>query len=109
MKQPKGFVVKGKQELVWKLKRSLYGVKESPRTWYYNFDTYILSFGFVRRKDDHCIYSKEEGGCFICLALYVDDMLLIWNNMDTLQEVKKQLSSNLDMKDIGATKFILGM
>jgi hypothetical protein len=41
--------------------------------------------------------------------LYVDDMLLIWNNMDTLQEVKKQLSFNLDMKDIGATKFILGM
>jgi hypothetical protein len=47
----------------------------------------------VRRKVDHYIYSKEEGGCFIYVALYVDDMLLIGNNMDAIKEVKKQLSS----------------
>jgi hypothetical protein len=84
MKQPKGFVVKGKQYLVYKLKRSLYGLKQSPRMWYHNFDTYILSFGFVRRKYDHCIYSKEECRIFIYVALYVDDMLLIGNNKDAI-------------------------
>jgi hypothetical protein len=109
MKQPEGFVVKGKKYLVCKLKISLYGLKKSSRTWYQKFDTYILSLGFVRSKDDHYIYSKEEGGCFIYVALYVDDMLLIGNNMDIIKEVKKQLSSKFDMKDISATKFILGM
>jgi hypothetical protein len=109
MKQPEGFVVKGKKELVCKLKRSLYGLKQSPRMWYQKFDTYILSLGFVRRKFDHCIYSKEEGGHFIYVALYVDDMLLIGNNMDTIKEVKKKLSSKFDMKDLGATNFIMGM
>jgi hypothetical protein len=64
----------------------------------------------VRSKFDHCIYSKEEGGCnFIFLALYDDDMLLIRNNMNVIKEVKKKLSSKFEMKDIGATNFILGM
>jgi hypothetical protein len=71
------------------IERSLYGLKQSPRMWYQKFDTYILSLGFVRRKVDHCIYSKEEGGNFIYVALYVDDMLLIGNNMDAIKEVKK--------------------
>jgi hypothetical protein len=58
MKQPEGFVVKGKKELICKLKKSLYGLKQSPRMWYQNFDTYILGFGFVRSRADHCVYSK---------------------------------------------------
>jgi hypothetical protein len=47
MNQPEGFVVKGKTELVCKLNKSLYGLKQSPRMWYQNFDTYILGSGFV--------------------------------------------------------------
>jgi hypothetical protein len=58
MKHPEGFVVKGKKYLVWRLKISLYGIKQSPRMWYQNFETYILTLGFVRSKVDHCIYSK---------------------------------------------------
>ena len=77
--------------------------------WYRKFDTYILSLGFVRSKVDHCIYSKEEGGNFIYVSLYVNDMLLIGNNMDEIEEVKKQLSSKFDMKDLGVVAFILGM
>ena len=88
-KQPEGFVVKGKKYLVCKLKISIYGINQSPRMWYQNFDTYILSFGSVRSKFDHYIYSKEEGGCFIYVALYIDDMLLIGNNMYAIKEVKK--------------------
>jgi hypothetical protein len=47
MKHPEGFVVKGKKDLVCKLKRDLYGLKKSPRMWYQKFETYILSLGFV--------------------------------------------------------------
>jgi hypothetical protein len=65
MKQPEGFVVKGKKDSVCKLKISLYDLKQSLRMWYQEFDTYILSLGSVRSKDDHCVYSKEEGDHFI--------------------------------------------
>jgi hypothetical protein len=57
--------------------------------WYKKFETYILSLSFVRSKVDHCIYSKEEFGCFIYVTLYVDDLLMIRNNMDAIKEVKK--------------------
>jgi hypothetical protein len=60
----------------------------------------------VIRKDDHYIYSKEEGGCFIYVALYVNVMLLIGSNMDAIKEVKKQLSSKFNMKDLDVANFI---
>jgi hypothetical protein len=107
LKHLEGFVVRGKKYLVCKLKIYLYGLNQSPRMWYQNFDTYILSFVFVRSKVHHCIYSKEQGGCFIYVALYVDDMCLIGNNMNAIKEMKNNLSSKFNMKDINATNFIL--
>jgi hypothetical protein len=109
MKRLEGFVVNGKKELVCKLKKSLHGLKQSPRMWYQNFDTYILGLGFVRSRVDHSVYSKQVGNHFIYVVLYVDDMLLVGNNMDVIKEVKSKLSSKFDMKDLGAAKFILGM
>ena len=55
------------------------------------------------------MYSKLIGGHLIYLVLYVDDMLLIGNNKEIIQDVKTQLSSTFDMKDLGASNFILGM
>jgi hypothetical protein len=109
MNQPKDFVVKGKKELLCKMKNSMYGLKKSPRMWYQKFDTYMLALGFTRRKTDHCVYFKLIGDHLIYLVLYVDDMLLIGNNKKIIQDVKTQLSSKFEMKDIDAANFILGM
>ena len=109
MKQPEGFAVKGKKELVCKLKKSLYGLKQSPRMWYQKFDTFIRGLGFTRSKADHCVYFKLIGDHVIYLVLYVDDMLLVGNDKEIIQDLKTQLSSKFDMKDLGAANYILGM
>jgi hypothetical protein len=100
MKQPKGFAMKGKKELVCKMKKSLYGLKRSPKTWYQNFYTYMLGLGFTRSKVDHCVYFKFIGDHLIYLVLYVDDMLLIGNNKELISDVKTQLFFKFDMKDL---------
>jgi len=68
-----------------------------------------LVLGFIRRKDDHCVYFKLVGDHIIDLILYVDDMLLIGNGKEIIRDVKTQLSSKFDMKYIDSANFVLGM
>nr|GEV97694.1 retrovirus-related Pol polyprotein from transposon TNT 1-94 [Tanacetum cinerariifolium] len=59
------------------LKKSLYGLKQSPRQWYKRFDEYMLSNGFKRSSYDSCVYYRSYAqGEYIYLLLYVDDMLI---------------------------------
>ena len=109
MRQPKGFEVKGKENLVCKLKKSLYGLKQSPRMWYQKFDTYMLRLNFVRSNSDHCVYVKRTDDQFVILTLYVDDMLLIGNSVKMVNSVKSLLAKKFEMKDLGPANFILGM
>ena len=59
MRQPKGFVTKGKEHLVCKLKRSIY---QSPiaRCWYSVLDTQLKQMGFVQTTSDPCLYVNTE-------------------------------------------------
>ena len=63
----------------------------------------------MRSKKNHCVYYKQVGEYFIYIVLYVDHMLLVGNNMEVIKEVKTQLSSNFNMKDLDASNFISGM
>jgi len=109
MKQPEGFAVKGKKELVCKLKKPLYWLKQSPRMWYWKFDMFIWGHGFTKIKAYHCVYFRLIGDHVIYLILYVDDMLLVGNDKEIIQDLKTQLSSKFDMKYLGAANYILSM
>ncbi len=69
MEQPEGFVVPGKENLVCRLKKSLYGLKQSPRQWYKRFDSFMLSQKFRRSNYDSCVYVKVVDGSAIYLLL----------------------------------------
>jgi hypothetical protein len=84
MKPPEGYVMKGKKELVFKMKKSLYGLKQSPRMWHQKFDTYMLGLRFTRIKEDNCVYFKLIGHHLIYLVLSVDDMFLRGNNKEII-------------------------
>ena len=65
MKQPEGFITKGQEHLVCKLKRSIYGLKQSPRCWNSALDCYLKRIGFVQATSDPCLYITSEGEPFI--------------------------------------------
>ena len=90
MLQPEGFAETGKENLVCRLNKSLYGLKQALRCWYMRFDSFIISLGYNRLSSDHCTYYKrfEEDDDIIILLLYVDDMLVINPNKDRVQELK---------------------
>jgi len=77
--------------------------------WCQKFDTFIWGLRFSRSKGDHCVYFKLNGNHVICLVLYVDDMLLVRNDKEIIQDLKTQLSSKFDIKDLGVANSILGM
>ena len=77
--------------------------------WNQKFDIYIRGLGFTRSKEDHCVYFKLIGDRVIYLVLYVDDMLLIGNDKEIIQYLKKKLFFKFDMKDLGAVNYIFGM
>ncbi|KAL5850870.1 hypothetical protein ACOSQ4_008883 [Xanthoceras sorbifolium] len=110
MTQPEGFKVAGKEDLVCKLGKSLYGLKQSPRQWYKRFDKFMLGQKYTRSKYDHCVYLRKlQDGSFIYLLLYVDDMLIASSNQEEIEKLKAQLSQEFEMKDLGEAKKILGM
>ena len=61
-----------------RLKKSLYGLKQAPRPWYRKFDSFMTDQGYQKTQADHCVFVKKfEGGDFLILLLYVDDMLIV--------------------------------
>ncbi|GKB49316.1 retrovirus-related pol polyprotein from transposon TNT 1-94 [Tanacetum coccineum] len=110
MLQPEGFKQKGKENLVYKLNKSLYDLKQAPRCWYKRFDSFIMSLEYNRLHADLCAYFKRfENDDFIILLLYVDDMLAAGPNKDRINKLKAQLAREFEMKDTGPTNKILGM
>ena len=110
MKQPEGFVEKGKEKFVCKLKKSLYGLKQAPRQWYKKFDSFMMNNGFSKTTSDHCVFVKNfPDDKFIILLLYVDDMLIVGQDSTMINRLKLELSKSFAMKDLGPAKQILGM
>ena len=108
MIQPEGFTSPNESK-VCKLQRSIYGLKQTSRSWNIRFDKVIRTYGFIKNREEPCIYKWINNSVVIFLILYVDDILLIGNDIPALQGVKVWLSNQFSMKDLGEASFILGM
>jgi transposase InsO family protein len=109
MAQPKGFIKQGEENLVCKLKKSIYGLKQSPRCWNAALDTQLRDMGFTQSTSDPCIYYRNAGGDMFCLGVYVDDIILAGSSDDRIKEVKDTLSQKFEIKDMGKLHHFLGI
>ena len=109
MMQPEGFVDPKGANKVCKLQRSIYGLVQASRSWNKRFDSVIKAFGFIQTFGEACIYKKVSGSSVAFLILYVDDILLIGNDIEFLDSIKGYLNKSFSMKDLGEAAYILGI
>ena len=114
MSQPQGCIEKDKPEKVCKLRKSLYGLKQSARCWNQEMDKFLNISGYKQSNADSCIYTKvvsnsEDRKSLIILALYVDDILIASSDNDMLQKEKQMLSQRYKMEDMGPDHHCLGV
>ena len=111
VEQPEGFVEgnENDEKLVGKLKKSLYGLKQSGRNWYSMLHSYLQEQGFSQSFADTCVYTRHNKGEMTIIIVWVDDIIIASSSLSTVNDIKKCLSSKFQMKDLGEISCFLGI
>jgi len=110
VEQPAGFVVKGEEEKVCRLKKALYGLKQAPRAWNSRIDGYLSQKGFIRCPYEHALYVKKSlQGRVMFVCLYVDDILFTGDDPTMIQDFKQSMVKEFEMTDLGLMAYFLGL
>ncbi|KAJ3540638.1 hypothetical protein NMY22_g4216 [Coprinellus aureogranulatus] len=109
MYQPEGFEAKGKETWVWKLKRGLYGMKQSGRLWNGTMNDAMIGWNFKRLGSDACIYYRKEGEHINIVLVHVDDFLCISPKKEDNERFKAQMRERWTIKELGVPRQFLGL
>ena len=112
MEQPEGYKEKGKQHMVCRLNKTIYGVKQAPNEWNNEINGSIVSLGFSRCVSDTCVYvRRSKTGKSMIILLFVDDLVPVYAGDDKMEwtAVKQQLMNRYKMTDKGPIRMLLGM
>ena len=110
VEQPEGYIVKGQENKVLKLKKALYGLKQAPRAWYNKIDDYFKRGEFIKCPHEYGLYvKKKENGDMLIVCLYVDDLIFTGNNSEMISKFKREMAAEFEMTDIGLMYYYLGI
>lgn len=111
MQQPEGYEIQSNDnvKLVYKLQKSLYGLKQSGRNWNKVLHDHLTNMHFVQNQTDHCVYTRENDSEKVFIVIWVDDVIIAASNENVLMDVKKTLASKFKMKDLGRLRHCLGI
>ncbi|GAU47849.1 hypothetical protein TSUD_404260 [Trifolium subterraneum] len=97
------------EKKVCRLKKSLYGLKQSPRAWFGRFTKSMKTFGYSQSNADHTLFLKRQQGKITAIIVYVDDMVVTGNDVEERTALQSYLSKEFEMKDLGPLKYFLGI
>ena len=92
-----------------KLKKSLYGLKQSPRAWFDRFRKAVCGMGYDQCNGDHTLFYKHSEQKITILAVYVDDIIITGDDYVEIAKLKECLSQAFEVKDLGKLKYFLGI
>src|SRR5206468_13108585 len=93
--------------LVCKLKKALYGLKQAPRAWFERCSRAVEGAGFQRSQSDHSMFIRRSTSGIVLFLVYVDDIAFSSNDLASINELKRTLRTQFDMKDLGDSKSVL--
>ena len=110
MKLPSGYSHPPRfPHIVFRLRRALYGLKQAPRAWFAMFSSTISQHGFSGNSFDTTLFLRRSGHGITILLLYVDDMIIISDDMEGIQDLKHFLGRQFEMKDLDPFNYFLGL
>lgn len=110
VKHPPGFEIKGKEQLVYRLHKALYGLKRAHKAWNIRIDTFLLQEGFNKCKVEFGMYVGQQGQQdMIMVCLYVDDLLVTGGDQAEIENFKGRMKSEYEMTDLGILSYFLGL
>lgn len=112
MEQPEYFKLKGNEHKVCKLNKAVYGLKQAAKSWYEKINNVLTEkLKFKKLSSEPRVFVCNDDEQLIIIALYVDDIILLFskNSQTKKNEIKNQLMSEFEMKDLGQASHVLGM
>ena len=109
MEQPLGFFAQGEIGRVYHLRKSLYGLKQSPRAWFGKFNEVIEKFGMQKSKSDHFVFYRNSQVGIILLVVYINDIFITSNDMAGISSLKYFLHGQFYSKDLRMQKYFFGV
>ncbi|RVW74766.1 Retrovirus-related Pol polyprotein from transposon TNT 1-94 [Vitis vinifera] len=107
---PTGLETTSNFNKVCRIRKSLYGLKQSPRAWFEWFTKVVKGYGFVQCQSDHTLFVKHfPEGKLAIIIVYVDDIILIGDHEEKIDLLKKLLTKEFEIKDLGNLKYFLRM
>ncbi|CAL2240436.1 unnamed protein product [Prunus armeniaca] len=109
MKLPPGHPQNNEPDLVCKLHKSIYGLKQSPRAWYAKLSSVLQSIGFKRSNADSSLFVRTGAVGKLVVLIYVDDLIITGDNAEEISKLKQSLQQRFAIKDLGVLKYFLGI
>lgn len=110
MKVPLGFEMSYDSHRICKFKKSLYGLKQSPRTWFDRFTKAMKHVSYEQCQSDHTLFVKHcTSGKKTVLIIYVDDIILTEDHIEEIQKLKAFLATKFEIKDLEILRYFLEM
>lgn len=107
--QPDGIVDPDHPNHVYKLKKSLYGLKKTPRAWYDKLSTFMLANDFTLNLVDPTLFTKTYGVDILIVQICVDDIIFASTNKRHSIDFAKLMTDNFEMSMMGELSFFLGL
>lgn len=109
MEQRHGFVDSNFPSHVFRLQKTIYGLKQALHAWYKPLSSFLLGIGFIRSRSDPSLFIYNSDGNYIYFLVYADDLLIIGSNMSLIFDMVRALVEQFSIEDLGSLHYFLGI